>query len=256
MTAVAIFVKTPGLSLVKTRLAEGIGSALATEFHRRAALAVAAVARAAGSDILPYWAVAEHEAMSHSAWSTFPKVWQGDGGLGMRLDQVYAALLKRHGSVLLIGADAPQVTPALLRNAARTVRDGGPPYAIGSATDGGFWLFGGRASVPAEVWRSVVYSQADTGAMLAAALRPFGAIGCIPPLADTDQLSDLPGLASALQALSDPLPEQTSLGHWLQTVSQSTAYPNSSRRRQDHDRFRSRAPRDARRCRARQREIP
>ena len=54
MTAVAIFVKTPGLSPLKTRLAKGIGSALATEFHRRAAAAVSAVARAAGSDIRPH----------------------------------------------------------------------------------------------------------------------------------------------------------------------------------------------------------
>ena len=225
MTAVAIFVKTPGLSPVKTRLAAGIGSTLAIEFHRRAASAVAAVAHAVGSDIRPHWAVAEREALAHPAWGAFPTIWQGDGGLGMRLDRVYAALLERHGSVLLIGADAPQVTPALLRDAARTVRDGASPYAIGTATDGGFWLFGGRAPVPQEVWCSVAYSRLDTGAMLAEALRPFGAIGWVATLADTDQSSDLPGLALALQALCDPLPEQTSLGRWLQTVYQPTASP-------------------------------
>ena len=224
MTAVAIFVKTPGLSPVKTRLAAGIGAALATEFHRRAASAVGAVVCAAGPEVLPHWAVAEREALADPAWGAFPTLWQGDGGLGMRLDRVYAQLLERHGSVLLIGADAPQVTPALLRDAARTVRDGGPPYAIGPATDGGFWLFGGRAPVPPAVWRSITYSRANTGAMLAGALRPFGAIGWVSSLADTDQVSDLPGLASALQALRDPLPEQTSLGHWLQTVHQPTTY--------------------------------
>lgn len=223
MTAVAIFVKTPGLSPVKTRLAAGIGSALATEFHRRAASAVGAVVYAAGPDVSPYWAVAEREALAHPAWDAFPTLWQGDGGLGIRLDRVYTELLERHGSVLLIGADAPQVTPALLRDVARTVRDGGPPYAIGPATDGGFWLFGGRAPVPPQVWRLVVYSRADTGAMLAGALRPFGAVGWVPSLADTDQVSDLPGLASALQALRGPLPEQASLGHWLQNIRQPTA---------------------------------
>ena len=223
MTAVAIFVKTPGLSPVKTRLAAGIGSTIATEFHRRAASAVGAVVCAAMPEIVPYWAVAECQALAHPAWDVFPVLWQGDGGLGMRLDRVYAELLERHGSVLLIGADAPQVTPAVLRDTARTVRDGGLPYAIGPATDGGFWLFGGRDPVPPAVWRSVVYSRADTGAMLAGALRPFGAVGWVPSLADTDQVSDLPGLAAALHALRDPLPEQVSLGHWLQTIHQPAA---------------------------------
>lgn len=223
MTAVAIFVKTPGLSPVKTRLAAGIGIARATEFHRRAASAVSAVARAAGSGVQPRWAVAEREALAHPAWRALPTLWQGDGDLGTRLDRVYAELLERHGSVLLIGADAPQLTPALLRDAARTVLHGGPPYAIGPATDGGFWLFGGRAAVPPEVWHAVAYSRSDTGARLAEALGPFGLISRVPALADTDEVADLPKLMSALGCLRDPLPEQVALGDWLRWVAPSPA---------------------------------
>ncbi len=225
MTAVAAFVKTPGLSPVKTRLTQGIGAAHATGFHRRAAAAVGAVARAAAPEVAPHWAVAEQDALAHPAWSASQMLWQGDGELGTRLDRVYAALLERHGSVLLIGADAPQVTPALLRAAARTVRDGGPPYVMGPATDGGFWLFGGRAVVPSAVWRSVAYSRADTGARLAEALGRFGSISWVPALADTDEASDLPELASALRCLRDPLPEQASLGDWLRTVRPVPAFP-------------------------------
>ncbi len=224
MTAVDIFVKTPGLSPVKTRLAKHIGSALGTEFHRRAASAVGAVAHAAGSDVRPYWAVAEQDALAHPAWRAFPTLWQGDGDLGMRLDRVYSELLERHGSVLLIGADAPQVTPALLRDAAQIVRDGGPEYAIGPASDGGFWLFGDRARVPPKVWRSVAYSQADTGERLAEALRPVGAISWVPALADTDEVSDLPAVLSALLCLPAPLPEQADLGDWLRTVCQARTF--------------------------------
>lgn len=225
LTAVAIFVKTPGLSPVKTRLARGIGSAHATEFHSRAAAAVGAVARAAAPDLAPYWAVAEQDALAHPAWSAFATLWQGDGDLGTRLDRVYSELLERHGSVLLIGADAPQVTPALLRHAARTVRDAEPPYAIGPATDGGFWLFGGRAPVPPDVWRSVAYSRANTGAQLAEALRRFGSISLLPALADTDEAADLPALTSALRCLRDPLPEQATLAAWLRTVRHAPALP-------------------------------
>jgi len=113
----------------------------------------------------------------------------------------------------------------LVRAAARTVRHGGPPYAIDPATDGGFWLFGGRAPVPAAVWRSVAYSRADTGARLAKALRRFGPIGSIPALADTDEASDLPELASALGYLRDPLPEQASLRDWLHNLRQTPSLP-------------------------------
>jgi hypothetical protein len=44
---IAIFVKTPGHSPLKTRLAAGIGIDAAREFHMLAAQAVAAVARKA-----------------------------------------------------------------------------------------------------------------------------------------------------------------------------------------------------------------
>jgi glycosyltransferase A (GT-A) superfamily protein (DUF2064 family) len=118
--AVAIFVKTPGLSPVKTRLAAGgMGAEAATEFHR---LSVAGVARACGDDVAPYWAVAEREALAPPAWRGFPAIWQGEGGLGARLDRIYATLLQRHGRVLLIGADAPQITPDL-RDALRALPD-------------------------------------------------------------------------------------------------------------------------------------
>ncbi len=229
MTAIAVFVKTPGLSPVKTRLAHGIGSAHATEFHCRAAAAVGAVAREAAPDVAPHWAVAEQDALAHPAWRAFPTLWQGDGDLGTRLDRVYAALLERHGSVLLIGADALQITPALLGDAARAVLEGRSPYAIGPATDGGFWLFGGRAPVPAAVWHSVAYSRADTGARLAEALRRFGSIGWLPTLADTDEASDLPALVSALRSLRDPLPEQATLADWLRTVRQAPALPERAK---------------------------
>jgi len=225
MTAVAVFVKMPGLRRVKTHLARCIGNALATEFHGRAAAAVDAVAHAAETDIRPHWAVAEYKALTHPAWSAFPTLWQGGSDLGTRLDRVYSELLERHGSVLLIGADAPQVTPALLRNAARALLEGVPSYAMGPASDGGFWLFGGRIPVPSEMWHSVAYFQADTGARLAEALRRFGQISWVPALIDTDEASDLPKLASALRCLRDPWPEQASLGDWLRTVCPEPAFP-------------------------------
>ncbi|HEV8692715.1 MAG TPA: hypothetical protein VGQ93_00795, partial [Lysobacter sp.] len=57
----AIFVKTPGYSPVKTRLAADCGRAYAEAWYRRAAAAVASVAKIAADreGIAVYWAVAE-----------------------------------------------------------------------------------------------------------------------------------------------------------------------------------------------------
>ncbi|MDQ3495902.1 MAG: hypothetical protein M3485_10390, partial [Pseudomonadota bacterium] len=68
----AIFVKTPGHSPLKTRLAAGIGRESAERFHRLAAEAVAAVARAAQATppgLATAWAVAEDSALDDALWS-------------------------------------------------------------------------------------------------------------------------------------------------------------------------------------------
>lgn len=216
MTAVAIFVKTPGLSPIKTRLARGIGARAAAEFHRRAATCVAAAARAAMPELVPYWAVAEKQ--GHRFWQGFPTLWQGGNDLGCRMAHVYAGLLARHGRVLLIGADIPQVSSSLLLQAAEVIRAPRAAYALGPARDGGFWLFGGTRPVPLETWLSVPYSRGDTCQRMASALQPLGAIAWLPVLADADDLSGLPLVQSALQAANPPLPEQASLARWLGAV--------------------------------------
>lgn len=213
--AVAIFVKTPGLSPIKTRLAAGVGVEAATEFHRLAAASVAGVAGACGEEIAPYWAVAEQEALDAPAWRGFPAIWQGEGGLGARLDRIYATLLLRHGRVLLIGADAPQVTPDLLRAAAGAIEKLVAPHAIGASRDGGFWIFGGRAPVPVQIWEAVAYSSPDTCRQLAAALRPCGPVTRLLQLFDVDTAEDLPDLWDALCALPDATQEQRRLAAWL-----------------------------------------
>lgn len=217
-TALAIFVKTPGRSRVKTRLAAGIGEPQAMAFHRLAARAVADVAGKVRTDrtgFHPYWAVAEHDALGDACWSDLPRCWQGDGSLGDRLHRIYDDLLAQHERVLLVGADAPQLTADLLQRALAALDQPATPFVLGEADDGGFWLFGGRRPVPATVWSSVVYSQADTAMQLRAALQVQGAIATLASLTDVDEATDLATLADALATLSDPLPAQQQLAHWL-----------------------------------------
>jgi rSAM/selenodomain-associated transferase 1 len=216
-TALAIFVKTPGHSPIKTRLAASIGAPAAIEFHRVAAGAVAEVAQSAGTGLQAYWAVAERAALEDPLWQDLPRLWQGDGGLGARLQRVYATLLARHGRVLLVGADAPQLTRELLLQACDALNRPATPWVIGEARDGGFWLFGGRVPIAAAVWQGVRYSQADTAAQLRAALHPAGTIANLPALTDVDEAADLDALEDTLAALPSPSPAQRGLRQWLAT---------------------------------------
>ncbi|MEO8993767.1 MAG: TIGR04282 family arsenosugar biosynthesis glycosyltransferase [Rhodanobacter sp.] len=216
-SALAIFVKTPKFSPVKTRLAATLGTTDALTFYTLACAATAAVARGCPS-LAPYWAVAEAEPEAHAAWPDFPRIGQGEGGLGARMGHVYAELQARHGQVLLIGADAPQLTTALLECARATLDDATHPFALGLAADGGFWLFGGSRPIPQSVWIDVRYSQPDTAAQLRSALASLGSVITLPELSDVDVEADLPALAESLDALSNPLPAQRELAAWLHTV--------------------------------------
>jgi uncharacterized protein len=217
----AIFVKTPGHSRLKTRLAQGIGRDAAEAFHRHAAAAVADVvihAQASMPGLVAYWAVAEPDALDAPIWRDLPRIAQGDGDLGARMRSVCETLRERHGRALLVGADAPQLRADDLLAAciALDTHD----HTIGPSEDGGFWLFGTRIDVPEHAWSDTPWSQSDT------AMRFLDALGDAPVatlrrLCDVDTADDLAALAEALHALSAPTPKQAALTRWLRTCSKS-----------------------------------
>lgn len=228
--ALAIFVKTPGHSPLKTRLAAVRGDRYAGEWYRRAASAVASVALQvqARHGVMAYWAVAEPGALD--AWPDLPVIAQGEGGLGARMARVHAQLVARHGFGLLLGADAPQLTPALLGEAVDWLgtRPGLPRLLLGPASDGGFWLFGGNTVPPRPDWDRVRYSATDTARCLRHAMRERGEWRTLAMLTDVDHASDLAAVQCALDGLRDPTPEQRELARWMRT--QGTASLGSSRR--------------------------
>jgi uncharacterized protein len=216
----AIFVKTPGHSPLKTRLARGIGASAAERFHR---LAAAAVAEAQARTALPastvYWAVAEAEAMDAPLWRDLPRLAQGDGGLGARMHRVYDRLRARHGAAVLIGADAPQLQAADLQTAWQALQTG--DTVIGPSADGGFWLFGGHVTLPDAAWTTTPWSQADTRARFLDAIGSdplFGTVATLRTLRDVDEREDLPALLDALTALPSPTPAQSVLADWLRRL--------------------------------------
>jgi rSAM/selenodomain-associated transferase 1 len=211
----AIFVKTPGLSPVKTRLARGIGPSAAEDFHRHAAAAVADVARQARQTLpalTAYWAVAEAEAMTAPPWRDLPCLAQGDGDLGARMRHIYDRLRARHGAALLIGADAPQLQATDLQAACLALAS--HDAVIGPSADGGFWLFGGRVALPAAAWDATPWSQADTRERFVDALGAI-TVATLRTLRDVDDRDDLPALRDALAALPAPTATQCALADLL-----------------------------------------
>lgn len=213
----AIFVKTPGQSPVKTRLARHLGRLKAEAFHLAAAEAVASVAVRAGpaAGFSACWAVAEREAMAGNAWKDLPCLFQGPGTLGERMDTVYRQLRRHGGFAILVGADAPQLREETLAQAGRWLDAVEPRLVIGRARDGGFWLFGGNVALPPEAWLQPTYSTATTAHEFIHAMSPYGQWLELDRLSDVDRVEDLAVACRELQALSSPTVEQQRLLDWL-----------------------------------------
>jgi glycosyltransferase A (GT-A) superfamily protein (DUF2064 family) len=215
--AIAIFVKTPGHSAVKTRLAATRGAAFARAWHVRAAAAVAEVAASAMGALraTAYWAVAEAAALTDGSWTGLPLIGQGEGGLGARMGRVHATLVGRHGHAILLGADAPQLAAGAVRDALAWCGAPEPRQALGPADDGGFWSYAGNRAAPLAAWESVAYSRPDTAERFRAAFAPYGAWRELPRLTDVDTDGDLVAMRRELAALEAPLPAQSALADWL-----------------------------------------
>ena len=215
----AIFVKTPGHSALKTRLAAGCGQPWATAWYQHAAACVAAVVQhgtALRQRITPYWAVAETAVSAHRQWPAFATLNQGAGSLGARMAHVHQQLIDKHAAGVLIGADAPQLCGHWLEQACDWLEQPGARQVIGPASDGGFWLYGNNRSVPGALWQSVPYSQADTGARFRHAFVAHGDWLTLPRLTDVDTVADLSAMCQQMSRLPRPLPEQRELVQWMQ----------------------------------------
>jgi uncharacterized protein len=164
--ALAVFVKTPGMSPVKTRLAAEIGTEQALKVYRKCLAAmeikISQLAQNSLPKIQPYWAVAEEHAMGNDLWKSWPQIYQGSGELGERLDKVYSELLSDYDGVLLMGADSPLFPASEVENAIAWLGNHKTGAIIGPTQDGGYYLFGSRSPLAKSVWTSVPYSSPDT----------------------------------------------------------------------------------------------
>jgi glycosyltransferase A (GT-A) superfamily protein (DUF2064 family) len=192
----AIFVKTPGLSPVKSRLWPALGQPVAERLYRRMAAAVGASARPiAHRELTCYWAIAEDHPAARRCWRRLPTLRQGDGELGARMYAVQQALQTRHRSWLLTGADAVLLDARThLRPALDWLDHPAPRVIFGPAEDGGFWLIGGNVTLSLDVWSMPTYSTDQTLIQIRAAIRsryPSVEIGSLDAASDLDTEADL-----------------------------------------------------------------
>jgi len=179
-TAIAIFVKTPTLSPVKTRLAATIEKKKAIEFYGLCLNAVRATVEKANAT--PFWAVGEENGLNNPLWQDFSRLYTEEGGLGERQHHIYQTLRIKYDRVLLIGADTPQLSPALLKEAIAALEK--HDFVIGPARDGGYYLFGGRVPMSKSIWTGVPYSTIETREKLESFLPSIPAR--LPLLTDVD----------------------------------------------------------------------
>ncbi len=218
--ALAIFVKTVGLSPTKTRLAKGIGKDNAVDFYRLSYQAIRDTAKEFQNQMKDhqieiFWSVAEKEALNNDDWQDFPTTWQGDGELGDRLQYVYQELKKDHDAVIFIGADCPQLSAKLLCDAIKLYEEHKQTFVIGPSQDGGYWLFMGGIDLPPSVWLDVPYSCDRTLEAFRGNLKPLAPVYEIDLLRDVDEIDDLIALKNTLKARQTISPSQKQLLSWL-----------------------------------------
>src|SRR5579883_611046 len=136
-----IFLRTPRLGRVKSRLAAGIGALAALRFYRETGNRL--LCRLAGDR---RWRC--HIALTPDRDVGRVRPWrfrvayrrQGSGDLGRRMARIFAELPP--GPTVIIGSDIPAIAPTDI--AAAFAALGGHEAVFGPAQDGGYWLVGFR----------------------------------------------------------------------------------------------------------------
>ena len=197
-TAVAVFVKTPGHSPVKTRLAKTIGTDGAEATYKSFVSIIEnkmIQIKESALGIEPYWAVAEPDCMNAHVWEKLNIISQKAGGLGERMFNVYDELLSKHDAVVLIGSDMPHIEVSLINQVHEDLKSkinkNETDFIIGPTFDGGFYLFAGTQKVPLEKWESVVYSDDSTCKNFINSLSSISKFDQLEENFDVDNVEDL-----------------------------------------------------------------
>lgn len=191
-TALIIFAKAPVAGFAKTRLIPALGAQGAAELAQRLLDHAVHVGMEAGFD---YCELCTSPDSSHAAFQRLAAMHplvltqQGDGDLGQRMHCALSRVLADHARVLLVGTDAPALSPAMLREAATALDTCDAVFV--PALDGGYALVGltgARAELFTDMqWSTPQVMQATRARSRAAQI----AWTELAPVADIDEPADL-----------------------------------------------------------------
>ena len=221
--AVAVFVKTPGVSPLKTRLAASIGETAAHGFYIRSLKCIQEMLvytkkemeKQNSTKLDLYWCLGDKG--DQKFWKDFELIYQPSGGLGDRLSVIYDQLLADHDQVFFVGGDCPQISSDTLLKAQKLLIEQSE-FVFGPAADGGFYLFLSARPVPRKLWEDVTYSCDTTLNDLTDKLADVGrSIHFLDVEQDVDTLEDLNNLAGLLaNQPADDFPAHTKLRSWIE----------------------------------------
>ena len=186
--AIIVFARAPIAGAVKTRLIPRLGAAGAARLQQRLTRSTLCMARNSRCGRVELHLTRPH--------ALFPDArLQRGTDLGERMENALAAALRRHRSAILIGTDAPALTGADLRRAARWLR-GGADIVLAPAEDGGYALIAARRISPG-VFRGIAWGS---DSVYAESVKRIEAAGlkwrALRTLWDVDRPADLERLRS------------------------------------------------------------
>ncbi len=193
-----LFTRYPTEGAVKMRLATEIGAARAAAAHdvmTHHCLAVADAAAAMTGALLRVM-ITGATLGNAAAWLGGQRslIDQGDGGLGDRVHRALDAALQQGARrVVVIGADCPALTPALIADGFTLLEK--HDVTLGPAIDGGFYLLGiaaGAAGYLPGLMDDLPWGTGQVRARLEENARHCGAtVAHLAPLNDIDTLADI-----------------------------------------------------------------
>lgn len=205
--AICVFARAPLPGATKTRLAPALGPVKAAELHARLLWRTLEETRQVpGAET---WLVADSPASRDWFAQHFPGTChrltvQPEGDLGVRMQTVLNAATAEHGRALLIGSDVIDFCCDDLEAALAALQPE-KRLALGPAADGGYWLIGAAAAVPATIFAGIHWG---TPTVFSATLQRVREAGWTVHLArrchDIDEPSDLMAHAAAIARLVSP----------------------------------------------------
>jgi hypothetical protein len=205
-TRIVIFAKAPIPGFAKTRLIPALGADGAAALARQ--MLETTIANALAANVGPVELCVTPE-IDDPVWRLFPLPHnieyssQGEGDLGARMARAAERVIARGESVLLIGADVPELSAERLRHAAMLLHNA--DATLFPTADGGYALLG-LNRFHHLLFECIPWS---TDVVAFSTLCRLGRLGWSvrngPMLHDVDEPGDLKWLTTAMAASNQPL---------------------------------------------------